>query len=125
LLGRHENGKSNVLRALHSLNPANGFKALSPIKDFPRHRKLSECTEQTPVVDTTWQLTAYDLGQSLFLGSNNLIVEGVTDFWIFYRRYRRILATKAKSVLTNVSLSRPLGVRKKFTTWWRYLRWNN
>jgi hypothetical protein len=117
LLGRHENGKSNVLRALHSLNPADGFKALSPIKDFPRHRKLSECAEQTPVVDTTWQLTAYDLGQSLFLGSNNLVIEGVTEFWIFYRRYRRILATKAKSVLTNVSLSRPLGVRKKFTTW--------
>lgn len=56
LLGRNESGKSNVLRALHSLNPADGFKALNPIKDFPRHRKLSECNENTPVVDSTWQL---------------------------------------------------------------------
>lgn len=57
LLGRNESGKSNVLRALHSLNPADGFKALSPIKDFPRHRKLSECNDRTPVVDSCWQLT--------------------------------------------------------------------
>ena len=60
LLGRNESGKSNVLRALHSLNPADGFKALSPIKDFPRHRKLSECSDNTPVVDSTWQLTEYE-----------------------------------------------------------------
>ncbi len=60
LLGRNESGKSNVLRALHSLNPADGFKALNPIKDFPRHRKLSECNDNTPVVDSTWQLTAYE-----------------------------------------------------------------
>lgn len=60
LLGRNESGKSNVLRALHSLNPADGFKALSPIKDFPRHRKLSECSDSTPVVDSNWQLTAFE-----------------------------------------------------------------
>lgn len=34
LLGRNESGKSNVLRALHSLNPADGFKALSLSKIF-------------------------------------------------------------------------------------------
>ena len=60
LLGRNESGKSNVLRALHSLNPADGFKALNPIKDFPRHRKLSECNDSTPVVDSTWQLSEYE-----------------------------------------------------------------
>ena len=60
LLGRNESGKSNILRALHSLNPADGFKELSPIKDFPRHRKLSECNGNTPVVDSTWQLTEYE-----------------------------------------------------------------
>ncbi|WP_230281045.1 AAA family ATPase [Croceicoccus sp. Ery15] len=60
LLGRNESGKSNILRALHSLNPADGFEALSPIKDFPRHRKLSECRDWTPVVDSTWQLTKYE-----------------------------------------------------------------
>jgi predicted ATPase len=56
LLGRNESGKSNILRALHSLNPANGFHKLKPIKDFPRHRKLSECSDNTPVVDSSWQL---------------------------------------------------------------------
>lgn len=60
LLGRNESGKSNVLRALHSLNPADGFKALNPIKDFPRHQKLSECNDNTPVVDSTWQLSEYE-----------------------------------------------------------------
>ena len=60
LLGRNESGKSNVLRALHSLNPADGFKVLNPIKDFPRHRKLSECNDDTPVVDSTWQLSKYE-----------------------------------------------------------------
>jgi predicted ATPase len=60
LLGRNESGKSNVLRALHCLNPADGFKALNPIKDFPRHRKLSECNDNTPVVDSTWQLSEYE-----------------------------------------------------------------
>jgi len=40
LLGRNESGKSNLLRALHSLNPIDGFEPLKPIKDFPRHRRL-------------------------------------------------------------------------------------
>lgn len=56
LLGRNESGKSNLLRALHSLNPIEGFGALKPIKDFPRHRRLEECTDETPVLSTTWVL---------------------------------------------------------------------
>ncbi len=60
LLGRNESGKSNVLRALHSLNPADGFEALNPIKDFPRHRKLDECNDFTPVVASTWTLSPYE-----------------------------------------------------------------
>ena len=56
LLGRNESGKSNLLRALHSLNPIEGFAALKPIKDFPRHRRLEECTDETPVLSTTWVL---------------------------------------------------------------------
>ncbi|HSB97031.1 MAG TPA: AAA family ATPase, partial [Spongiibacteraceae bacterium] len=55
-LGRNESGKSNLLRALHSLNPIEGFEALKPIKDFPRHRRLEECTEDTTVLSTTWIL---------------------------------------------------------------------
>jgi hypothetical protein len=56
LLGRNESGKSNLLRALHSLNPIAGFEALKPIKDFPRHKRLEECTDNTPVLSTTWSL---------------------------------------------------------------------
>lgn len=57
LVGRNESGKTNLLLALHSLNPPGGPKDLSPIKDFPRHRRLSECTDDTPVVETTWELS--------------------------------------------------------------------
>src|SRR5690606_34714517 len=53
----NESGKTNLLLALYSLNPPGGPKDLSPIKDFPRHRRLSECTDDTPVVETTWELS--------------------------------------------------------------------
>jgi predicted ATPase len=56
ILGRNDSGKSNLLRALHSLNPAEGLRELSPIKDFPRHRRLEECQGDTPVVSTRWAL---------------------------------------------------------------------
>lgn len=58
LLGRNESGKSNLLKALHSLNPVDGFQVLSPIKDFPRDRKLEDCTEYTPVLDSRWKLSS-------------------------------------------------------------------
>ncbi|MFM0642190.1 AAA family ATPase [Paraburkholderia metrosideri] len=67
LLGRNESGKSNLLRALYSLNPDEGFEALSPIKDFPRHRRLEECTVDTPVLSTTWVLDADDKSSLLAL----------------------------------------------------------
>ncbi len=57
LLGRNESGKSNLLRALHSLNPAEGFEALNPIKNFPRHRRLEECNDDVKVVSSRWILT--------------------------------------------------------------------
>jgi predicted ATP-dependent endonuclease of OLD family len=58
LLGRNESGKSNLLRALSSLNPPGGFEALNPIKDFPRHRRLEECNDNTPVLSTRWSFDA-------------------------------------------------------------------
>lgn len=61
ILGRNESGKTNLLLALHSLNPVEGFTALNAIKDFPRHRKLSECTPDTPVLDSTWSLTQSEM----------------------------------------------------------------
>lgn len=56
LVGRNESGKSNLLRALHSVEPPEGFKSLNKKKDFPRHRRLAECTDQTLAVVTRWEL---------------------------------------------------------------------
>lgn len=58
LVGRNESGKTNLLLALQALNPVGGITALSPIKDFPRHRRLSECTDDTRVLNATWDLDA-------------------------------------------------------------------
>ena len=52
LVGRNESGKSNLLLALSSLNPPAKRKPLSPVKDFPRSRKLDECKDNTVVVWT-------------------------------------------------------------------------
>lgn len=60
IVGRNESGKSNLLRALRSLNPAEGFAELNSIKDFPRHRRLEECTPETKVLSTTWLLSSDD-----------------------------------------------------------------
>src|SRR5262245_39308316 len=56
LVGRNESGKSNILLALATLNPAGGAQDISPIKNFPRDRRLAECKDDTPVVHTTWEL---------------------------------------------------------------------
>ena len=57
LVGRNESGKTNLLLALRTLNPPGGPKDLNRIKDFPRHRRLSECSDETEVVSTTWELS--------------------------------------------------------------------
>jgi predicted ATP-dependent endonuclease of OLD family len=62
LVGRNESGKTNLLLALQTLNPAGGIKDLLPIKDFPRQRRLGECTNGTPVVSTTWELNDSEQG---------------------------------------------------------------
>lgn len=48
--------------ALESLNPADGFEALSKIKNFPRDRRLEECSDETHVVETIWELTEDEQG---------------------------------------------------------------
>jgi energy-coupling factor transporter ATP-binding protein EcfA2 len=60
LVGRNESGKTNLLLALHSLKTSKSIEALNPVKDFPRERKLGECSNDTPVVTTTWTLTSED-----------------------------------------------------------------
>lgn len=57
LLGRNESGKTNLLLALRSLKSSDGLHPLSKTKDFPRHRRLEECTDQTVAVKTTWELS--------------------------------------------------------------------
>ena len=57
LVGRNESGKSNLLLALATLNPTGGCKPLNKIKDFPRGRRLEECTDATPVITTNWKLS--------------------------------------------------------------------
>src|SRR5436190_20281070 len=79
LVGRNESGKSNLLLALASLKPPKGFRPLSPIKDFPRGRRLQECTDDTHVVDTRWKLTkeeSAELGE--MLGPENEQITEVT-----------------------------------------------
>lgn len=56
MLGRNESGKSNLLRALYSLNPAEEVAPFSAVKDFPRHRRLDEFSSNMPVVATHWRL---------------------------------------------------------------------
>ena len=70
LLGRNESGKSNLLRALHSLNPSDGFQPLDKVKNFPRHRRLEECTANTPIVSTIWDLDDSDREELAELWSN-------------------------------------------------------
>jgi predicted ATP-dependent endonuclease of OLD family len=57
LIGRNESGKTNLLLALESLNSTDGLKALNPVKDFPRHRRLEECKDKTKAVSTIWELS--------------------------------------------------------------------
>ena len=56
LVGRNESGKSNLLRALCSMNPSGGVEALDPVVNFPRDRPLDDCTDETPVVTSLWDL---------------------------------------------------------------------
>lgn len=57
LVGRNESGKSNLLLALASLNPPGDRVPLSPVKDFPRSRRLEDCKDNTPVVWTWWNFS--------------------------------------------------------------------
>ena len=77
LLGRNESGKSNLLRALHGLNPSGGIKPLKRVKDFPRHRKSKECTDSTPVVSTEWGLDGRDVVEL----ANMWPDDGLEDVW--------------------------------------------
>ena len=78
LVGRNEAGKSNLLLALQTLNPVGGRKDLVAIKNFPRHRRLSECTDSTPVVRTTWELDDKERAELVGVFPRAVGVERVT-----------------------------------------------
>jgi hypothetical protein len=78
LLGRNESGKSNLLLGLRTLNPAEGFAELNRTKDFPRYRRLSECTADTPIVSSRWKLTAQEQAGLVKLLPNATNVTHVT-----------------------------------------------
>lgn len=63
LLGRNESGKSNLLKGLEALSSSEGFEKMSPIRDFPRHRLISECKDETKLVWTQWSLTEDERGE--------------------------------------------------------------
>jgi energy-coupling factor transporter ATP-binding protein EcfA2 len=76
LVGRNESGKTNLLLALTSLNPAGGVKPLVPIKDFPRARLLEECKDGTPVLTTRWRLSADESTQiTKMIGARDAITD--------------------------------------------------
>jgi hypothetical protein len=60
LVGRNESGKTNLLRALESLNPPGGLKAFNDVKDFPRERDLGEYKPDLRMLETTWELSDED-----------------------------------------------------------------
>jgi len=57
LVGRNESGKTNILLALHSLNPPEGLKPLSYLRDFPRWKSKADFNEQAPMLKTWWLLS--------------------------------------------------------------------
>ncbi|EAW26440.1 hypothetical protein ATW7_11125 [Alteromonadales bacterium TW-7] len=57
ILGRNESGKSNLLLALQMLNPPEGSEKVQAIKNFPRDRKLNECSDKTTLLETHWELS--------------------------------------------------------------------
>lgn len=60
LIGRNESGKSNLLRALYSLNPREGSKVLDKGKDLPRHCNPENYTDTTAIIYTVWELDDED-----------------------------------------------------------------
>jgi predicted ATPase len=84
LVGRNESGKSNLLLGLRTLNPPGGRQDLNKIKDFPRHRRLSECTDSTEVVFTTWELSDAEKAELIMIFSRAIGVTHVT----IGRRYK-------------------------------------
>lgn len=78
LVGRNESGKTNLLLALSSLKTSKGIEALNSVKDFPRERKISECSNDTLVVTTTWTLSSEEQTEVANIWPRSTGVKSVT-----------------------------------------------
>lgn len=96
LVGGNESGKTNLLRALLSLNPPGGIQALST-QDYPRELALPEPTAETPVLDTTWELS---LGEQDALARIHPRARGVT----------RVMVSRGYGAVRRVALVGPTSV---------------
>lgn len=74
ILGRNESGKSNLLLALQTLNPPEGFKDVLARKDYPRHKLVPDCIVDIPLLETYWGLSLSDKEKltELFPRANNV-----------------------------------------------------
>ncbi len=107
LVGRNESGKSNLLLGLRTLNPPGGPKDLNRIKDFPRHRRLSECTDDTPAVSTDWDLDTAEQAELVQIFPR---ATGVTKVNIG-RRYKadlKLMPFTASDVVARVRKIQPV-----------------
>lgn len=57
LVGRNESGKTNLLLTLASLNPPDGLKEMTFVKDFPRDRMRNEFSDRARLLETKWELS--------------------------------------------------------------------
>lgn len=68
LVGRNESGKSNLLVALQTLNPPEGIKPLTMIKDFPRDRHPDEWKGTFTFLRTRWELQETEIADLTRIG---------------------------------------------------------
>jgi predicted ATPase len=99
LVGRNESGKSNLLLAIASLNPAGGRQPLNKVKDFPRSRRIEECKDDTPVVWTWWKLSDAEAAELAEIVGIKLAEVAIgrgygADLWVALSLTRPVLDTK-------------------------------
>ncbi|MGY3445519.1 AAA family ATPase [Bradyrhizobium sp. USDA 4473] len=108
LVGRNESGKSNILLALEEANPDGGRKDVDPVKNFPRGRHLNECTPETVIARTTWDLAPDETQE----------IEEIVG-----QRITKITVTRAYGAANNrvglEGLTAPTLDAKKVTAHWR------
>ena len=60
IIGRNESGKSNLLKALHYLNPVGDEIVLNESDTYPRHLKSKDYNDSIRVVYSEWELSEED-----------------------------------------------------------------